>query len=142
MESEYTGAYAEFEDDRFLYLKYRFQPLEDDAFRYGQEKIESFQNIYKNDKAYQVYWERVYKLNENDIGNALELLRADYQEKIDRGIIADYQSRYGMNHLNENNNLYIKQYALEKTPLCNEQRNALQNDDFGIQKSNNSIKMD
>lgn len=92
-----NNVYNSFDDDS---LKYRFQPVESDAYDYADGKMESFQNKFSKDNNYRSYMKSASEEKQKYITDAQEFIGSDYQNKISKEI----DNKINNPHIDEHKN--------------------------------------
>lgn len=120
-------SYARFDNDPVYFSEYRFQPMEDDAFLYGHNKLESLREVYKNDSNYQLYMSNSLEINAQDVKNAEKFYGSDFRKTIENRIRNNYQAEYGYGKSSNSNSL-AKEYSMGRASLnSNSEGNLFQN---------------
>lgn len=111
-------SYADFDNDPFYFSEYRFQPMEDDAFQYGHNKLEGLYEVYKNDPGYHQYMNYIGESNVREADNAEKFFGSDFRQTIENRIRNNYQAEYGYSKSNNSNSL-TKECAMDRSFLYN-----------------------
>lgn len=120
-------SYTGFDNDPVRFLEYRFQPMEDDAFQYGYNKLDGLREVYKNDSSYQQYMNYICNINVHDAGIATDYFGTEFQKTIENRIRNNYQAEYGYSKSSHSNSL-AKEYSMGRASLnSNGEGNLFQN---------------